>query len=379
MPQGNRAPTNGKEIRSLSEQERRRSVNYSSQYPIRSWGNNGRIQENQLTDSPMFPRSPCREGTDETALANRTAVREFLLLGFSEVRELQLVHAALFLLVYLAALTGNLLIVNVTALDRRLHTPMYCFLRNLSILDLCLISVTVPNSVINSLTNNRSISFVGCVLQMFFFMFLASAELAFLTAMSYDRYVAICFPLRYEIIMSRGACGKMSAASWLCGGLSGLMHTAATFSAPFCGSNAIRQFFCDVPQLLALSDPSGIVRELGVTGFILGLCFFCSFSIVVSYAHIFSAVLKIRSVRGGPRVFSTCLPHLSVVSVFLLTGAVAFLNPRSNSSPFLELLLSMFYSVVPPALNPVIYSLRNRDLKTTLGDILGGLLFNCCS
>ncbi|XP_028913096.1 olfactory receptor 14A16-like [Ornithorhynchus anatinus] len=294
---------------------------------------------------------------------NITTGTEFLLLGFSEVRELQLVHGMMFLLVYLAALMGNLLIVTVTALDERLHTPMYFFLSNLALIDLCLISVTVPKSVVNSLTNNRSISFLGCVLQVLFFISLASTEMILLTVMSHDRYTAICHPLRYEVVMNRGACGKMAAASWLSGGLSGLMHMATTFSEPFCGSHVIHHFFCEAPHLLAQAGSTVILREVKVTIFTASLSFLCFISIIISYIRIFSIVLKIPSVEGRSKAFSTCLPHLVVVILFLSAGAFAYLKSKSNGPSGVDLFLSMFYSIVPPAMNPIIYSLRNRELK----------------
>ncbi|XP_038597823.1 putative olfactory receptor 14L1 [Tachyglossus aculeatus] len=298
------------------------------------------------------------------------AVMEFLLLGFSEVRELQLVHATLFLLVYLAALTGNLLIVAVTTLDQRLHTPMYFFLKNLSILDLCLISVTVPESFFNSVTNNNSISFKGCVLQVFFFVSAVFSEVVLLTVMSYDRYAAICHPLHYEAVMNRGVCGKMAAASWLSGGLSGLMHTAAIFSEPFSGPNVIHQFFCDVPQLLKLSGPQGNIYEYSVI-VLSASSFAISFAyIATSYVCIFSAVLRMPSAEGRSKAFSTCLPHLIVVTFFVSTGVSEYLIPSSNCPSGRDLLLSVFYSMVPPALNPVIYSLRNQAMKAALGRML---------
>ncbi|XP_028912972.1 olfactory receptor 14A16-like [Ornithorhynchus anatinus] len=305
-------------------------------------------------------------------MSNISTVTEFLLLGFSEVRELQLVHAALFLLVYLATLMGNLLIVTVTALDWRLHTPMYFFLSNLALIDLCLISVTVPKSVVNSLTNNRSISFLGCVLQVLFFISLASTEMILLTVMSHDCYAAICHPLRYEVVMNRWACGKMAVASLLSGGLSSLIHTAATFSKPFCGSNVIQHFFCDAPHLLGHADSTVILREVEVTTFTTGLPLLCFISIIVSYVRIFSVVLKMPSVEGRSKAFSTCLPHLIVITLFLSVGAFAFLNPKSNGPSGMDLFLSMFYSIVPPATNPIIYSLRNGDLKASLGRMLCG-------
>ncbi|XP_028909652.1 olfactory receptor 14A16-like [Ornithorhynchus anatinus] len=307
--------------------------------------------------------------------ANISTVREFLLLGFSEVREVRLVQAALFLLVYLAALTGNLLVVAVTVLDRRLRAPMYFFLGHLSVLDLCLVSVTVPQSVHNALTDRRSISFLGCAAQLYFFACFASLEIALLTAMSYDRYVAICLPLRYEVIMDRGACGKMAAASWLGGVLSGLVHAVNIFLSPFCASNVIRHFFCDIPQLLTLSCSPSVVPELVLIGVSVTLDFGCFLFMGVSYFHIFSTVLRIPSAQNRTRAFSTCLPHLAVITIFLSTGFFSHLKPTSDGPTAPDLPVSAFYTVVPPALNPLIYSLRNRDIKAALRKFLRGKLF----
>ncbi|XP_038598998.1 olfactory receptor 14A16-like [Tachyglossus aculeatus] len=304
-------------------------------------------------------------------MANHTVVTEFLLLGFSEVRELQLAHTVLFLLVYLAALMGNILIVAVTVLDRCLHTPMYFFLRNLSVLDLCYISVTVPKSILDALVNNRSIYFRNCVAQVFLVDLFAASELSFLTAMSYDRYAAICHPLRYNLIMDGGACGKMAAASWLSGGFFGAMYSAGTFTLEFCESNVIQQFFCDVPSLLKIScSETHVVVDVTV---VMGIAFaFVSFiSIVVSYVRIFSAVLRFPSTESRAKAFSTCLPHLTVVTLFLSTGAFAYLKSLSDSPSALDLVVSMFYTVVPPTLNPLIYSLRNRDMKAALRKVCG--------
>uniref|UniRef100_A0A6I8PIP3 Olfactory receptor n=1 Tax=Ornithorhynchus anatinus TaxID=9258 RepID=A0A6I8PIP3_ORNAN len=304
-------------------------------------------------------------------MANVTTMMEFLLLGFSEVREQQLVHAVLFLLLYLAALMGNLLIVAVTTLDQRLHTPMYFFLRHLSILDLCYISTTVPKFIVNSLTDRREMSFLGCVFQVFFFISLASTEMALLTVMSFDRCMAICLPLHYEFVISRGDCGKMVASSWFSGSLSGLMQTAVTFSLPFRGSSEIHQFFCDIPQLLKLSGSDWIMAEMGISALIACLAFVCFVSMIISYVCIFSAVLRIRSSEGWNKGFSTCLPHLIVVAFFFSTGSFAYLKLPSDSPSFQDLLVSVFYTVVPPTLNPLIYSLRNKDMKAALKKILG--------
>ncbi|XP_038622002.1 olfactory receptor 14A16-like [Tachyglossus aculeatus] len=287
-------------------------------------------------------------------MPNISTVTGFLLLGFSEVRELQLVHAALFLLVYLAALTGNQLIVAVTTLDRHLHTPMYFFLRHLSVLDLCLISVIVPQSIHNSLTDRRSISFLGSVTQVSLVVFFASAEYFILTVMSYDLYAAICLPLRYEVVMSRVACGKMVTASWLGGGLFGVLFSASTFSLSFCGSNVIQQFFCDVPSLLKITcSEDHVAINVSIPAAVL-LAVICFILIIVSYTRIFRTVLRMPPAEGRAKAFSTCLPHLVVVTLFLMTSFCAYLKPPSDSPSVLDLLVSMFYTVVPPSLNPLI-------------------------
>ncbi|XP_076999398.1 olfactory receptor 14A16-like [Tamandua tetradactyla] len=300
---------------------------------------------------------------------NFTLGTMFSLMGFSDIQEIQLVHAVLFLIIYLAALLGNLLIIILTSKDHRLQTPMYYFLKNMSFLDLCFISITVPKSIANSMTNHNTISFLGCVSQVFFFFFLASTEVALLTVMSYDRYVAICHPLKYEIIMNHGACVQMAISSWACGGLNAIMHTASTFSIPMCGPLFVRQFFCDVPQLLSLACSYNI-GELVVIGlnFVLDIvCFVC---IDISYINIFSTVLKMPSREGRSKAFSTCLPHLIVVTLFISSAFFAYLRPLPKSPTGLDLLVSVFYTVVPPTMNPLIYSLRNKDMKAALRRLL---------
>ncbi|XP_044541102.1 olfactory receptor 14A16-like [Gracilinanus agilis] len=299
-------------------------------------------------------------------MTNATLVTEFILMGFSEVRELQILHAVLFLLIYLVALLGNLLIIALTLLDKELHTPMYFFLKHLSFLDLCYISVTVPKFISNTLANISSISFLGCITQVFLVVSLACAELALLTGMSYDRYVAICHPLHYAVTMNRRTCVKMAASSWLSGGLSGLLHTATSFSLPFCESTRIHQFFCEIPQILRLSCSESYSAEIAALAITSSLSFVCFLSISVSYIHIFSTVLKIPSVVGRSKAFSTCMPHLIVVTIFLHSAAVAYLKPTSACPSFVDLLMSVFYTVLPPTLNPIIYSLRNKDMKSAL-------------
>ncbi|XP_021789358.1 olfactory receptor 14K1 [Papio anubis] len=303
-------------------------------------------------------------------MTNQTQMMEFFLMRFTENWMLLRLHAVLFSLIYLAAVLMNLVIILLTILDHRLHMAMYFFLRHLSFLDLCLISATVPKSILNSVTSTDSISFLGCVLQLFVVVLLAGSEIGILTAMSYDRYAAICRPLHYEAVMSRGLCVQLMALSWLNGGALGLLYTAGTFSLNFCGFKEIHQFFCDVPALLKLtcSKEHGII-SVSVT---IGVCyaFSCLVCIVVSYVYIFSAVLRISPRQRQSKAFSNCVPHLIVVTVFLVTGAVAYLKPGSDAPSIPDLLVSVFYSVAPPALNPVIYCLRNKDIKSALSKVL---------
>ncbi|NWT49221.1 O14J1 protein, partial [Chroicocephalus maculipennis] len=297
--------------------------------------------------------------------SNSSSVADFLLLAFADTWELQLLHFWLFLAIYLAALLGNGLIITAVACDHRLHTPMYFFLLNLALLDLVL-SNTLPRSMANSLWDNRTISYGGGAAQVFFLFFLLGAEYFLLTVMAYDRYVAICNALHYSTFMSSRACFKMAAAAWGSSFLNALLHTANTFSLPLCHGNALDQFFWEVPQILRLSCSDSYLREVGVLVFSLRLVFGCFVSIVLSYVQIFRAVLRMPLQHGRHKAFSTCLPHLAVVSLFASTAMFAYLKPPSLSSPSLDLLVALLYSVLPPTVNALIHSMRNRELKDAL-------------
>ncbi|XP_054035369.1 olfactory receptor 14A16-like [Dryobates pubescens] len=299
-------------------------------------------------------------------MSNSSSITHFLLLPFPGTRQLQLLHFCLFLAIYLAALLGNGLIITTIAWDHHLHTPMYFFLLNLALLDLGAISTTVPKSMANSLRNTRDISYTGCAAQVFFFPFFISAEYFLLTTMSYDRYVAICRPLHYETLLGSRVCLHLAAAAWACGLLDAVLYTANTFSLPLCQGNAVEQYFCEVPQILKLSCSTSYLREVWVTVIAVSLISVCFVFLVVSYVQIFRAVLRIPSYQGHHKAFATCLPHLAVVSLLLSTGMFAYLKPSSVSSPSLDLVVSVLYSVVPPAVNPLIYSLRNQELKAWL-------------
>ncbi|XP_063178372.1 olfactory receptor 14A16-like [Chroicocephalus ridibundus] len=310
-------------------------------------------------------------------MSNSSSITHFLLLAFADTRELQLLHFWLFLGIYLAALLGNGLIITAVACDHHLHTPMYFFLLNLALLDLGCISTTLPKAIANSLWDTRAISYSGCSAQVFLFLLLITSEYCLLTIMAYDRYVAICKPLHYGSLLGSRACVHMAAAAWGSGFLHALLHTANTFSIPLCKGNAVDQFFYEIPQILKLScSQSDYLGEVWLMVFGAFFSFACFVFIVVSYVQIFRAVLRMPSGQGRHKAFSTCLPHLAVVSLFISFGMFAYLKPRSVSSPVLDLVVSVLYSVVPPAVNPLIYSLRNQELRDALRKLLQYTVFH---
>ncbi|KAM7020938.1 olfactory receptor 14J1-like [Acridotheres tristis] len=303
-------------------------------------------------------------------MSNSSSISQFLLLPLADTRQLQLLHFCLFLAISLAALLANGLIISAVACGHHLHTPMFFFLLNLALSDLGSICTTVPKAMHNSLWGTRHISYAGCAAQVFFFAFCSTTEFSLLTIMCYDCYVSICKPLHYGTLLGSRACAHMAAAAWASGFLNALMHTANTFSLPLCQGNALGQFFCEIPHILKLSCSQSYLRELGLVAVSSSLGVGCCVFIVFSYVQIFRAVLRIPSEQGQYKAFSTCLPHLAVVSLFLSTVIFAYLKPPSLSSPSLDLALSVLYSVVPQALNPLIYSLRNQELKDGLRNII---------
>ncbi|XP_053902353.1 olfactory receptor 14A16-like [Malaclemys terrapin pileata] len=308
-------------------------------------------------------------------MSNQTSVTTFLLLGFSDVRELQILHFVMFLLIYLAGLMGNLLIISAIAVNNHLHTPMYFFLVNLSIIDLGCISVTIPKSMANSLMSTRSISYPGCVAQVFLLLVFIAADLALLTIMAYDRYVAICQPLHYETVMNRTACVQMAASAWIAGSVYSALHTGNTFRLPFCQSNVINQFFCEIPHLLKLACSDSYLSEVWAIAFSMILGLSCFVFIILSYVQIFKAVLRIPSEQGRGKAFSTCLPHVTVVSLLLCTGFFEYIKPTSSSASNMDLTIGVLYSLVPPVMNPIIYSMRNKEIKAALKKLIVWRLF----
>uniref|UniRef100_A0A8C5T3U9 G-protein coupled receptors family 1 profile domain-containing protein n=1 Tax=Malurus cyaneus samueli TaxID=2593467 RepID=A0A8C5T3U9_9PASS len=291
-------------------------------------------------------------------MSNSSSISHFLLLPLADTRQLQLLHLCLLLGISLAALLANGLIISAVACGHHLHSPMFFFLLNLALTDLGSICTTVPKAMHNSLWDTRDISYDEFAAQVFFFLLFISAEYFILTVMCYDHYVSICKPLHYGTLLGSRACAHMAAAAWASAFLYALMHTANTFSLPLCQGNALGQFFCEIPHILKLSCSKSYLRELGLIVVSAFLLFGCFVFIVFSYVQIFRA-----------------LSHLTVVSLFISTSFFTYLKPLSMSSPSLDLVLSVLYSVVPPALNPLIYSLRNQELKDEprLNKFLGSL------
>ncbi|XP_007442774.3 olfactory receptor 14A16-like [Python bivittatus] len=295
-------------------------------------------------------------------MENKSRVSEFLLHGFPDTEEVRIVHIIVFLIIYLVALIENVIIITVIVYSHQLHSPMYFFLVNLSLQDLGSISVTVPKSMLNPLMNTETISYSGCLCQVFFLIFFMLSHFFLLGVMAYDRYVAICNPLRYETVLNKKACIRMATSAWMGGLFYSAFFAGNVFTVEFC-SRIINQFFCEIPQLLKISCSDSYLPV--VWALIFGSCLaFLYFALIVfSYVQIFRAVLQVPSTQGKQKVFSTCLPHLFVTCLFLVSGTFAYLRHTSSSPSMSDILISMFYCVLPPVMNPLIYSMRNKELK----------------
>ncbi|XP_040853527.1 olfactory receptor 1F1-like [Ochotona curzoniae] len=306
--------------------------------------------------------------------ANQSSVSQFLLLGLSRHPQQQQLLFVLFLSMYLATVLGNLLILLAISTDTRLHTPMYFFLSNLSFVDVCFSSTTVPKMLANHVLGTQAISFSGCLTQMYFLFDLTDMDNFLLAVMAYDRFVAVCHPLHYTTKMTHQLCVLMVAGSWFVANLNSLLHTLLMARLSFCGDNAIPHFFCDVTPLLKLSCSDTHLNEVMILtegALVMIAPFVC---ILVSYVFIAGAVLRVPSVGGRWKAFSTCSSHLAVVSLFYGTIIAVYFNPSSSHSAERDTAATVLYTVVTPLLNPFIYSLRNRDLKGALRRVVG----RCC-
>ncbi|XP_074087799.1 olfactory receptor 14I1-like [Macrotis lagotis] len=306
---------------------------------------------------------------------NFSIITEFLLMEFSSVQELQVLHAVLFLMIYLTALTGNLLTIAAVITDSHLHSPMYFFLSNLSLLDICTISVILPKFIVNSFSGIHSLSILGCAVQIFFCTFFVAAEYALLIAMSYDRFVAICHPLHYSIIMSPARCLWAASGSWLSGLIYSTIHIGNMFRQPFRGSNVIHQFFCDGPHLFKVLASDVFNTEFVLFAISLSVSLSCFAFLIASYARIFSTVLKIPSVEGRYKAISTCSPQLIVLLLFIVSVMLAGLKSISDTSSIQNLLIALSYTILPPLMNPIIYSLRNQKITGAMGKMIRRMFF----
>ncbi|XP_040275644.1 olfactory receptor 2D3-like [Bufo bufo] len=295
-------------------------------------------------------------------MTNSTDMKVFYLNAFTDM-EFKGLYFALFLIIYLVTVIGNICIIFLAIIDDFLQTPMYFLLRNLAFLDICYTSTTLPQILANLLIEHLAISVPACIIQLFFFLSLAASESSLLAIMAYDRYVAICNPLRYSAIMNKDVCLHMVAGTWVVGVIFGTIHTANTFRLTFCGSNVLNHYFCDIPPLLKISCIDTLPNE--ATVFAVGslLMHGCFLLIFGSYVQILLSVLNIRKGCGRKKGLSTCVSHLIVVLLFYGSGSFMYFRPKSNVLADKEWLLSLFYTSITPLLNPLIYSLRNKDIQ----------------
>ncbi|XP_074838617.1 olfactory receptor 6B1-like [Carettochelys insculpta] len=306
---------------------------------------------------------------------NQSVITKFILLGFANNQELRLLLFLVFLVIYVLTVAGNILIIVLVAADRHLHTPMYFFLGNLSWLETCYTSTILPRLLADLRTGDRTISFTGCITQLYFFGILAAAECYLLAAMSYDRYLAICKPLHYTIIMNGRFCLQLAAGSWISAFLATSITISFVSQLTFCGSNEIDHFFCELNPVIKLSCNDTKVLELLV--FLCASIFIVTpfLLTVISYVLIITLVQRIPSVTGKQKAFSTCSSHLIVVTTFYGSLMIVYLLPKNKTLSDLNKLFSVFYTVLIPLVNPLIYSLRNKDVKRALKKKIFSYLF----
>ncbi|XP_043827320.1 olfactory receptor 1444-like [Dromiciops gliroides] len=309
-------------------------------------------------------------------MGNSTEVTEFILLGLTDDPKLRLPLFLVFLFIYLLTLSGNLGMMVLIQSDSRLHTPMYFFLSNLSLVDLSYSSAVAPKVAAALYSGNGVISYSECAAQFFFFVGFATVECYLLASMAYDRHAAVCKPLHYTTTMTTSVCLCLVVGSYVCGFVNASIHTGDTFGLSFCSSNVVHHFFCDIPPLLALSCSDTHISEL-VIFFVVGFnVFFTLLVILISYLFIFIAILRMRSAKGRQKAFSTCASHLTAVSIFYGTIIFMYLQPGSSHSMDTDKIVSVFYTVVIPMLNPLIYSLRNKEVKNALSKMIKQVRFS---
>ncbi|XP_003418350.2 olfactory receptor 8D2-like [Loxodonta africana] len=309
-------------------------------------------------------------------IGNHSSVNEFILEGLTDEPGLQIPLFLLFLFIYIISMAGNLGLVFLISISSQLHTPMYYFLSNLSFIDLCYFSVIIPKMLVNFMSEKNFTSFPECMVQLFFFCFFGIDDSYMLTAMAYDRYVAICNPLLYNITMSHRVCFLLITVVYIVGAIGGLVHTSYISSRSFCGTNVIHHYFCDILPLLSISCSRDYTKELLVMILVSFNVFICAIAIFLSYAFILSSILCIHSAEGRAKAFSTCSSHLAAVGLLYGSTIFMYFKPPSVSDTTQEKVASVFYTTVIPMLNPLIYSLRNKDVKDALKKILTNGIFS---
>ncbi|XP_006036059.1 olfactory receptor 5A2-like [Alligator sinensis] len=302
-------------------------------------------------------------------MENKTTVNMFILLGLSNDSHFQIPFFMVFLVIYLITLVGNILIIMVIKADSHIHTPMYFFLCNLSFLDVCYSSVTVPKMLEGFLAEQKTIPLSGCIAQIFFFIFMVGTEIFLLSAMAYDRYVAICNPLRYSTPMNHRVCMQMVLGAWISDFLDSLVTTIFLTELSFCDSREVNHFSCELPLLLQLSCTDTFGNEMVILTFSMTLGFASLLLILASY--IISTIIRISSSEGRHKAFSTCAAHLIVVLLFCGTAFIRYVRPAFGYSLAVDKLISVQYSILTPMLNPIIYSLKNKEVKVALRKVLG--------
>ena len=296
-------------------------------------------------------------------MENNTEVPEFILLGLTSAPELQVPLLIIFMLIYLVSVVGNLGLILLILLDCRLHIPMYFFLTNLSLVDFCYSTAVTPKVMAGLLVGDQVISYNACAAQMFFFAAFATVESHLLASMAYDRFVAVCNPLRYTTTMTASMCTCMAVGPYFCGFLNASIHTGNIFRLYFCRSNVVHHFFCNVPAVMALSCSDKHISELILHTVASFSIMFALLVILISYLFIFTTILKMHSAEGYQKALATCTSHLTTVSIFYGTGIFTYSQPSSSHSMDTEKIASVFYTMVIPMLNPWVYSLRNKEVK----------------
>ncbi|XP_056657722.1 olfactory receptor 998-like [Monodelphis domestica] len=294
---------------------------------------------------------------------NQTMVTEFVFVGFTEHLQQQVLLFLMFLFFYLITVFGNLGMIVLIWIDSQLHTPMYFFLLHLSFVDICSSSTIAPKMLADFFVEKKTISFLGCSAQMWFFGLFVTTECFLLAAMAYDRYIAICNPLLYTVVMSQSVCIHLVVGPYIMGLLTSMTHTVLTFQLPFCGQNVINHFFCDISPLLSLACTDTHLNKLVLFIMAGGVGVFSGLTILISYIYILLAILRIRSAEGRSKAFSTCSSHLTAVSIMYGTLFFIYVRPSASFSLDLNKVVSVFYTAVIPMLNPLIYSLRNKEVK----------------